>query len=290
MKKTVLSLAVSLLLLSGSSFVFADAVEKVGFSHNESHLNLKKRLNLKKLKLTAEKLKKFGKDEFEKLEPKVLSFFDENNMKDLPANVFAGISLAQFSQIDSEGLKGLTIAQFDKIPSNILKALKAENLGYLNEDVLGEFSLEDVLALEDGQLKTASTKDLSRLLVNIGKKHIGKGINQKIKPSDLKRFLPVGWTINEEGELIIPEGEPLALPSVLAPINLVNNILLPNIPNLTKGFGLYGVGNPFLLGMNAALKQANLGQYSIEQDDKGILHVKGGEGFDLAFIPDTANM
>ncbi|MCK5925313.1 MAG: hypothetical protein KAG10_05415, partial [Methylococcales bacterium] len=79
MKKTALSLTMSLLLLTGSPIVLANQVENVGFSQNESQLKLKKHLNLKKLKLTADKLKKFGKEELAKLEPKVLSFFDENN-------------------------------------------------------------------------------------------------------------------------------------------------------------------------------------------------------------------
>jgi hypothetical protein len=293
MKKSALSIAISILLFSTSSVVLSDNSINVGVSQHESQLQLKKLINLKQLKLTKDEIKKISKEKLATLKPHVLSFFDDKSIKHIPAAAFEAINVEQFSKIDFEGLKGLTLAQFDKIPSKVLKGLEAKNLGYLRDDIFEAFNLEDVLELKEDLFKKANTKDLSKLLVNIGKKYSEKGEKEKIRPEDLRRFLPEGWAIKDNGELIVPEGTDLALPAILNPQKLLAGITFPRISNLKKGLGMNGVGNSFLKGMNGALKKADLGQYVIEQDDEGILHIKDSRPeshFDLAFMPDSHHM
>ncbi|MCK5905397.1 MAG: hypothetical protein KAG86_08940, partial [Gammaproteobacteria bacterium] len=65
------------------------------------------------------------------------------------------------------------------------------------------------------------------------------------------------------------------------------------IPDLTKGLGLGGQGEPLLDGLNQALVGANLAEFKIRQDDQGIMQVTGFdqyEGTNLAFIPDIDHM
>ncbi|MCK4494010.1 MAG: hypothetical protein KAU26_08125 [Methylococcales bacterium] len=286
MKKTALSLAISILLFSTSSIVLSNDVINTGESQNESARKFKKRINLKRLNLTKDNIKKIGKKELAELEPAIMRFFDTETIKDLSSEAFEGLNVEQLTEIDAEGLKGLTAEQFDKIPSEILKALDADDLNDLDDDIFEALSLDDVEALDEYLFKKANTQDLSKLLVSIGKKHKDKGAGKKVHPADLRRFLPEGWEIADNGELIVPEGTDLALPAMLNSRQLLTGVKFPRISNLKKGFGMNGAGNSFLGGMNGALRQAGFGQYIIEQDDEGILHVKGDDGIDLAFMPD----
>lgn len=223
----------------------------------------------------------FGAGDIEKLDPEAFKAFGQDDFSHLPPEAMRGFKPEQFRELKRETFAGLNEQQFDEIPPELFAEINPEQVGGFKPELVGHFRPEHFEQFKPENFGEGDSKDIFRMLANSDPDHI--------KPEHVDHLLPKGWILLDNGEMEIPEGEHFILP----PIAFKNDFLPEELPDLNKGMGIGGQGKPMIDGMEEALFHANLPQFDLKQDAKGILQVAGTEQFDgtdLAFIPDMKNM
>ena len=203
-------------------------------------------------------------------------------------------SLVDIDKLSSEVLKGLELTQGDNLSADLFEQLSSDVLSMVDAEQLKDFPAglikqlrpKHFKAFDPNQFEKIEHKDIFRVIANTDSEHISA--------EDFYGLLPDGWSMDKDGLMTIPEGETFVLPPVTSDKGLFDGVVLPkDLPDLTKGLGIGGKGRPFLDGLNEALVKAGLPQFDISQDEDGVMHVEGVDefkGMNLAFIPDMDNM
>ncbi|MDM8560474.1 choice-of-anchor U domain-containing protein, partial [Candidatus Parabeggiatoa sp. HSG14] len=236
--------------------------------------------------LDSEKIAELDAKQIEKLEPVVFNTFDAEEVEQIPMEAVGAMGAEQMAQFTPEALDGLSVEQFEQLPLESLGGLTSTNMGGLPTDILSQFTPEHLAALNPASFKLQPTQNMSKIFNNLD--------IEKVKNTDVMGLLPADWTINPEtGALTAPVGAKLALRNLKHPVDLLEQIALPKIPDLDTGFGIGGNGSNVQEGMNHSLAAENLADFVLSQDDKGILNVVGmgdSAGKKYSFIPDMDNI
>ncbi len=220
------------------------------------------------------------------IEPSALSTFSAQDIEQIPPETFSAIKPEQMTHFTAEALGGLTIAQFEQLPTEAFGGLTSENMGGLPTEVLNELTPQHLKAFNVVEFQSQHSEDISKIVNNLD-------ANQVI-PADVIELLSPDWALDPKtGALTAPAGAKLTLQSLPPPADLPAQVALPNLPNLSKGFGLGGKGTPVEDGMKHSLENENLADFILFQDDKGILNVVGtgdSAGQKYTFIPDVNNV
>ena len=236
--------------------------------------------------LTKEEIELFNANDLGKIDPEAFRAFQPDDFANLPPEAMPGFTPDQFRQVDKETLEILSEHQFHQLPPNVMGNLNPEQFSGFKPDIVHQFRPEHFEQFKPEQFEQVDHQDIFRMIANSDPDHI--------KPEHFQGILPPGWAMGEDGRMEVPEGEGFALPPIPKHADLSPHVFFPEeIPDLNKGLGLGGQGEPLLGGLNQALVGANLPQFKIRQDDKGIMQVTGSEqyeGTNLAFIPDMNHM
>ncbi len=236
--------------------------------------------------LSSDQFEFFDADDIENIDPNAFAAFEPDDFNRLPPEAISGFTPEQFAQIDKDTLGSFSEEQFNQLPPEALADMNPENIGGFDPELFGQFGPEHFQQFNAEQFEEADPRDVFKMLANSNP--------EKINPDDVRDLLPEGWTMSDNGLIELPEGEGFALPPLSKTEGLIPDVFFPDeIPDLSKGLGLGGQGEPIIDGLNDALVRANLPQFDINQDDNGIMQVTGSDEFDgvnLAFIPDFANM
>jgi len=158
----------------------------------------------------------------------------------------------------AEALGGLTIAQFEQLPTEAFGGLTSENMGGLPTEVLNELTPQHLKAFNVVEFQSQHSEDISKIVNNLD-------ANQVI-PADVIELLSPDWALDPKtGALTAPAGAKLTLQSLPPPADLPAQVALPNLPNLSKGFGLGGKGTPVEDGMKHSLENENLADFILFQ-------------------------
>lgn len=236
--------------------------------------------------LNPEDFKHFDAHDIGNVNPEAFAAFEHTNFADLPPEAMNGFTPEQFEHFERDALAGISEDQFRELPPEVLANVDPEKMGGFKPDVFHEFRPEHFQHFNSDQTQQADPRDVFRMIANSDPEHI--------KPEHVRHLLPPGWEMDDGGHVELPEGERFALPPIPKPSDLPPTVVLPDeIPDLDKGLGLGGSGEPLIDGLNEAMARANLPQFAIRQDDNGIMQIRGSaefDGIDLAFMPDVDNM
>jgi hypothetical protein len=242
--------------------------------------------NLNDFGLSQDQFENFNADEIANINPDVFGAFEVDDFNHMSPEAMSGFTPDQFAQIDRTTLKGISEEQFNQLPPEALANMDLSNIGGFNPELFGQFDPEHFQQFNAEQFEQADPRDIFRMIANSDP--------ENIKPENLRELLPEGWTIDKDGIIELPEGEGFALPPISKIEGGSSDVIFPEeIPDLNNGLGIGGQGEPMINGLNEALARANLPQFDIKQDEKGIMQVTGSdeyEGINLAFLPDIANM
>jgi len=234
--------------------------------------------------LKPEDIAKLDAEALGELEPAVFSTLSAEEIKLIPPEAFAALSPEQIAEIQKEALEGMTLEQFEQIPIETLNGLTSKNMGGLPIEIIAEFTPEHLDALDAKAFKAMSSKDVSKLFVNLDA--------AKITTKNAEGLVPENWQLDiETGALTAPVGAKLTL-KTLPSTTTLGTVKLPQVLNLEKGLGLDGKGTPLMEGTQRSLEETNLEEFVLSQDEKGILQAEGtGGSRDIlySFIPDADN-
>jgi len=235
--------------------------------------------------LTAEEVALLDDSRMSSIPPDELSGLGEDKVREIPPSGFSVMEAEQVSAMTSQGMQGMQPEQFQQLPKDSLKGINANNMGGLPPDVIREMSSTDLQSLDMEEMKQAPPADLAKFITNL---EPGQVDNDSVKA-----LLPDDWTLDENtGDLQVPKGTKLKF-RVFDPPS-VDNLALPELPDMSKGLGLGGQASRTLLdGVNSSLLElegsTETDRFEINQKEDGILRVEGrGElsGVQLALIPD----
>jgi hypothetical protein len=227
-------------------------------------------------------------DRFDDLKEEEIRAFGPQDIRQVQPHAFNHIGSTQVKEMSKKALEGMTSTQFQQMPTEALAGLDANNMGGLPPAVIQQFRPQHVKKLDKSQVKAMSGKEVGKLLVNMD--------SSKIQANDVKDLLPDGWQIEGNGGIKVPTGTQLTLPSKSQKQSMSTKVKMPEMPDVSKGFGLGGNavgGKTVLQGLNEALAQAGAPNFSFKQQDNGSLIVEGsGEasGVQLAFMPASNEM
>ncbi len=242
--------------------------------------------NLNDFGLSQDQFENFNADDIANINPDVFGAFEVDDFNHMSPEAMNGFTPDQFAQIDRITLKGISEEQFNQLPPEALANMDPSNMGGFNPELFGQFDPEHFQQFNAEQFEQADPRDIFRMIANSDP--------ENIKPENVRELLPKGWTIDEDGIIDLPEGEGFALPPISKIEGGSSDVIFPEeIPDLNNGLGIGGQGVPMINELNEALARANLPQFDIKQDEKGIMQVTGSdeyEGINLAFLPDMANM
>lgn len=255
-------------------------------------LILKASVNVLEYKLTdygldPDNIQAVTAEQIENLPAEAFKAFREPNIKLLHPDIFNRLSPEQLHNFTYAAMSAISVNQFLNIPPEILKAASITSFGGFSPDVLAQFTTTHVKALDPNVIfAKLPGEDISKMVTNFDLR--------KISPKDINDLLPPAWFLDaESGLLIVPGGVPLTV-KVLednpAPPPRVNK---PKLPKLNSGVALGGGSEEdtpsILSGMNTALAQNNLGQFTFAQDADGIVKATDGSGLQFAFIPNSTS-
>jgi hypothetical protein len=226
-------------------------------------------------------------EQIENLPAEAFKAFREPNIKLLHPEIFNHLSPKQLHNFTYAAMSAISVNQFLNIPPEILKAASITSFGGFSPDVLAQFTTTHIKALDPNIVfAKLPGEDISKMVTNFDLR--------KISPKDINDLLPPDWFLDaKSGSLIIPGGIPLTV-KVLednpAPPPRVNK---PKLPKLDSGVALGGGSeestSSILSGMNTALVQNNLGQFTFAQDADGIVKAVDDSGLQFAFIPNSTS-
>ena len=223
------------------------------------------------------------------LEPAVFGTLSAEEIKLIPPEAFAALEPAQIAEIQKEALEGMTTEQFEQMPIATLDGLTSENMGGLSTEVIAELTPEHLDALDAKEFKAMPSEDVSKLFVNFD--------DAKITPQNAEKLVPKDWQLDvETGALTAPIGakvtfQKLSPTSTTPGTSTSTNVGLPQVANLSTGFGVGGNGTPLMEDTKHSLEEEDLKDLVLSQDEYGILRVESTEDPDVlyTFIPDTDN-
>ncbi len=213
-----------------------------------------------------------------------------SHMANTPPDAMAGLTLAHIANTPPESVRGLTHEHLKYIPKELLSSVTPEQLSMAPYDSFRGLTAEHVQYytqhIDMEKYLQASGYDKARVLANLNP--------DEISFDDLKPVIPSGWKIETGGIMKPTANSVLALPFKGQPDSLPEGLKMPELSDLSKGFGLGGMSPVSTLQeIEQGLTAAQLPESNLTQDDNGILNVKGtGEyaGAHLAFIPDNRGM
>ncbi len=235
--------------------------------------------------LDPNEFQSFGPNDINGIDPDAFEAFEPEDLQHLPPDAFAGFNTDQFAKLERDALDGLSDEQFGQLPPEVFADFDPNNIGGFNSAVFNEFTPEHLQQFNPGEFQNTDPRDLHKLIANANP--------DAISPEDLRDLLPSDWIIEDDGDVLLPPGDGFVLPPFGRDPGLPSNVQLPDdLPNLGKGIGLGGQGKPIIAGLNEALEAANFPQFDIKQDDQGIMQVEGSErfeGVDFSFIPNSSD-
>jgi Leucine-rich repeat (LRR) protein len=219
------------------------------------------------------------------LELAIFAVFSAEDFAKIPPEAFRAMTPRQIAAIQKETLEGMTTEQFEQLPVDTLGGLTSENMGGLPTAVINELTSKHLDALNEEAFKAMSSREVSKLFVNLDA--------EKITPEEAEKLVPGTWKLDlETGALTAPVGAELTFQN-LRFASPSEKVTLPKIPHLDKGLGIDGSGSPLIEETQHALAtEENMANFFLSQDNKGILLVEGtgdSEGVQYAFIPDADN-
>ncbi len=114
---------------------------------------------------------------------------------------------------------------------------------------------------------------------------------QQFRPTDIEPYLPRGWKLGDNWALQVPANTQLGF-QLKKPLQPYPGLKLPSLFDLNSHFGLGGLGDSDspLSKFNQILGNMGIGQqFRFEQNERGIVRLKGTVGGDFAFMPDSEN-
>jgi len=253
-------------------------------------------------------LAEFNPSEFDEnnihgLEKEHLSLFTDEQLQQLPPDAFQGFSEDQINHLNPEAIQQLTEEQLDKLPPEAIQGITKEHIQNIDPALLQTFdkeqfenmspnafsglSLEQVNNLPAETFNQLPPQNIAEFIVNLE--------NEDIQPDNLKQFLPEGWLLDDDGDLIAPLDAKIALPTKKdIKGNLAEGVSMPEeLPDFNKGFGLNGHGDSALSGLQQGLENHGISDFTFEQNKDGIINVTGkdaAEGQSFSFIPNTQEL
>ena len=216
------------------------------------------------------------------LEPAVFRTFSAEDIASIPSEAFTTVRAEQMAEVQKESLEGLTTEQFEEMPLETLGGLTADNMGGLSIEVLDELMPEHLEALDKKAFQQMPGEDISKWLTQLNA--------TKITPIEVERLVPANWLIDfTTGTITAPVGTTLTF-RMLPQIKVSGNVVFPTrIPDLYKGFGVGGSGNPLIREIESILVGKKI-EFVLSQDENGILRVENTKLKLLyTFIPDADN-
>jgi hypothetical protein len=205
------------------------------------------------------------------------------SIKDL-VDVDALLKEVDVSNLSTDVLDDLNVEQ---LAASVLGEIDPEQFKDLSTDLIKQLRPEHFDSFTSDQFEKIDDKEIARMIANVDSEYVNT--------DDFDGLLPEGWAIGQDGSVTVPAGENIVLPFVVDnQKDLLAGVTFPeDIPDLMKGVGIGGEGEPLLSGLKEALVEAGFSQFDIKQDKNGIMQVTGIEAFEgvnLAFMPDVDNM
>jgi len=216
------------------------------------------------------------------LEPAALGSFAASDVTQIPPDAFVALEAAQIAEMQKESLEGMTTEQFEQMPVETLSGLTSENMGGLSTEVLDDFTPELLEALDVKAFQQMPGEDISKWLTQLN--------TEKITPQEVARLVPKNWRLDlTTGAINAPIGAALTF-RILPQRQFSGNVIFPTrIPDLYKGFGFGGRGNPLIEEIERFLVGKKI-DFVLSQDENGILRVENTKLKLLyTFIPDADN-
>jgi len=181
-----------------------------------------------------------------------------------------GLTPEHVKYLPKEAMRGVTPEQVAVAPSEFFSGLTKEDMPYVNQE----------------GFQQTSEYDKARILANLSP--------DEFTMEDMAPMMPPNWNIESDGTVKPPPGIILAVPFKNLPNSLPERLKMPDVSDLSKGFGLGGMAPRSLLQeLEQGLAEAQLSEFSLTQDENGILNVEGSGGYagtHFAFIPDNRGM
>ena len=203
-----------------------------------------------------------------------------------PPEAMAGLTKEHIANTPPEAIKGITPEQFTYLPKEAMKGVTPEQVAVAPPEFFGRLTKEDMPYVNQEGFAQTAGYDKARILANLNP--------EEFTMEDMTSVMPSDWKIDDDGTMRPPSGIVLALPFKKLPDTLPTRLKMPNVSDLSKGFGLGGMAPKNVLQeLEQGLAEAQLSEFDLTQDENGILNVKGTGGYEgthLAFIPDNRGM
>ncbi len=294
MKKTTLSIAISLALLGGNAIVAVEANEtaslittqvvkkgkpakppkadkpgkppkadKPGKPPKKDKKDKKgkkeKKANKKLIKLgiNPDDIPNFSREDVEALTEKQIAAFTEHHFAALPAEAIVWLTPEQLKKAKKKALKGLKTAHIVEMPPMLFVGFTAEILGGLEEEVIQVLTEEQLVEIPDETAEELPEEDAAEVLANLNTDML-IGVELEIgtskKAKKIKKFVPHGWIIGKGNMLKRPPMAIIALPVLVLPEHSTASWKIRSVVDLRAGFG---VGGSTGEGDNTALEDMN---------------------------------
>ena len=153
------------------------------------------------------------------------------------------------------------------------------NLGQMNGLEIQKMDPEQLRGFSDAELEEMDEDDRSKLLGNMP---------PEMAPEDIDRFLPEGWQRGDDNSLQRPPGGRIDMPPADLPEHV--DVTLPELPDMMQGFGVGGaIGEGEMSAQNGIDQLLQPFGFSSRQQN-GMLNVEGPQGFQMAFMPEGDSM
>ena len=313
MKKTTLSIAISLALLGGNAIVAVEANEANSLITTQTTTQVKKaekpetppkaekpekpvkaekpekppkaekpdkkpNKKLSKLGIESDDIPNFDRDDVEALTEEQVAAFGEDEFANLPPDAIEWLTPKQLKKAEKKALKGLKKAHIVEMPPMLFTGFTAETLGGLDEEVIQVITEEQLVEIPDETAENLPEEDAADVLANLNPDMlIGVSLESDTSPKakKIKKFIPPGWIIGKGNMLKRPAMAVIALPVLVLPENSTAAWKIRSVVDLRTGFGIAGSTGE---GDNTALEDMNDlvddAGFSVEQNpDNGILEV-----------------